>query len=155
MVERLTATFIETGGDLRALAMALIESPEVWDELLPKFKTPNDLVISTLRAFNATDAEEKMVIGALFELGQFPFSAPSPAGWPDVSAEWIAPEALLRRLEWLQAVAGTLPVADALGHARDLLGPAFSDETKAAMSGTNNLRLATALMLASPEFQRR
>ena len=155
VVERLTATFMDSGGDLRALAKTLIAAPEVWSELLPKFKTPNDLVISTLRAFNATDVDEAMVVGALFLLGQFPFSAPSPAGWPDVSAEWIAPEAVLRRLEWLQAVAGAIPVADALGHARGILGQALSDETEAAMAGTSNLRLATALMLASPEFQRR
>ncbi len=39
----------------------------------------------------------------LKQMGQIPFRAPSPAGWPDTADDWMAPEAMMTRIEWALA----------------------------------------------------
>ena len=92
-VDRLAAVFTQTGGDLHAVSMALVDLPEAWTDPLAKVKTPNDLVISTYRTFGLTNAQfGDGAIAGLRLMGQVPFSAPSPAGWADTADSWVAPE---------------------------------------------------------------
>jgi uncharacterized protein (DUF1800 family) len=154
-VQRLADVFTKTGGDLKALASALVESPEAWGEPLAKVKSPNDFVVSTLRATGFAGEDEKLV-GALRLLGQLPFAAPSPAGWPDVAAQWIGPEAVLRRAEWSMAVglraAKGRPPKDLLA---GTIQPVASPGTLRAVERAPSVGEAIATLIASPEFQRR
>lgn len=156
-VERLASVFRQSDGDLKQMALALIDSPEVWNAPLSKFKTPNDLVISTFRSFAQGKApDDRPLIGALSELGQFPFNAPSPAGWPDRAADWLAPEALMRRIEWARGIGEAAPQnGQILQWAELVLGPALSHPTRMLIGQAESSREALALGLASPEFQRR
>ncbi len=154
-VSRLESVFRETGGDLRALAGALIDDPEVWDAPLSKFKTPNDLVISSLRALNATDVPDRAVVGGLALMNQFPFSAPSPAGWFDQTADWLGPEALMNRLEWMHSVGKRAPVPNTLRWADAILGPVLSEESRITIGQAQSQTEAVSLVFASPEFQRK
>jgi uncharacterized protein (DUF1800 family) len=82
--------------------------------------------------------------------------APQPSGWPDDAASWVGAESVLRRVEWCAAFADradrTLDpemVADqSLGSTLD---PAVHDAIGRAESRTQ----AIAMLLASPQFQRR
>ena len=156
-VARLAGVFRQSDGDLNQMALALIDSPEVWEAPLSKFKTPNDLVISTFRSFSQRQMDDdRPLIGALSELGQFPFNAPSPAGWPDRAADWLAPEALMRRIEWARGIGQAAPQnGQILQWAELVLGPALSRPTRTLISQADSTREAVALGLASPEFQRR
>ena len=154
-VARLARVFTDTGGDLAALSRALIDAPEPWDAPLGKFKTPNDLVIATLRALDAPDLRDKDLVGPLALMGQLPFTAPSPAGWSDRSADWLGPEALMTRIEWLRAVSAYTPIPNALQWADGLLGPVLSDDTRTIVSQAQSASEAVALVFASPEFQRK
>ena len=52
-VERIARVFRTTGGDLRAVAAALIELPDAWTGSSRKFRTPQDWLVAVLRAVNA------------------------------------------------------------------------------------------------------
>ena len=87
-------------------------------------------------------------------LGQPLWAAPQPNGWGDRAADWAAPEAMLRRVEFAYAIAGRVPhdpsaVADAA------LGPRLRPVTSTAIARAGSRRDALALLLSSPEFQRR
>ncbi|MEQ8247986.1 MAG: DUF1800 domain-containing protein [Alphaproteobacteria bacterium] len=154
-ISRLEKVFKDTGGDLRALTLALIDIPETWDAPLSKFKTPNDLIISSLRALNVNELADQRIIGALGLLNQFPFTAPSPAGWSDKTADWMTPEALMTRIEWLRALGNVSPVPNPVDWAESIVGPVLSDETRTTVAQAQSRTEAVALVFSSPEFQRK
>ena len=155
VVSRLAQLFRDSDGDLAALSRAVIDTPEAWANPLAKVKTPNEFVVSALRATGFAGDPERLV-GSLRVLGQAPFAAPSPAGWPDIAEQWIGPESVLRRAEWAMAVALRAERA----HRPDAffattIGPVADAATGAAIAGAPTAAEGLALVLASAEFQRR
>lgn len=156
LVERMTATFLETGGDLAAVYETMVLAPESWERQFTKYKTPHDFVVSALRAFKHTPDNPRFIIGALDLMGQAPWRPGSPAGWPDNAEAWGGADALYKRIEWSNTVARVVgsrvnPVD--LGDA--VLGDAFNPETRKAISRAESLSQGMTLFLASPDFQRR
>lgn len=155
LVDRLAETFRRTDGDLAAVSRALVDSPEPWAEPLPKVKSANEFLVSALRLAGA-EVPDKRLLGSLRLLGQAPFSAPSPAGWPDTADAWATPEALLQRAEWAMAaarrIAGKCDPAMALEAA---LGPVADEATRAAEARAPTRAEGLATVLAGPLFQRR
>ncbi len=78
-VNKLTAVFLETQGDLKELAIALINLPEAWAPELRKLKTPQDYTVSALRALGG-EVDLENLITTLMSFGHLPFMALSPAG---------------------------------------------------------------------------
>jgi uncharacterized protein (DUF1800 family) len=156
LVERLRASFAKTDGDLPALYRVLVESPEPWLPSAQKFKTPQDFVISTYRAFGQKPDKPQQMIAFLDQLGQRPYTPKSPAGFADVAAQWDSGAALLKRIDWATAVGRF--VGDRVNPATlaaDLLGPTLTDHTRAAIARAASAAQGLTLLLASPEFQRR
>lgn len=155
-VERIARLFSATGGDLRAVSEMLIDLPEAWRMPLPKVKTHYEFAISAFRAVGLDRRPEKGFIGTFHTLRQVPFNAPSPAGWPDKAADWLSPEALMRRLEWARLV-GRLGERDAAADALfdGTIGAVANPATRAAVMGASTPGERVALVFASPEFQRR
>jgi uncharacterized protein (DUF1800 family) len=155
LVEALASRFAATGGDLRALAITLVERPEPWEAPLAKVRTPDDFVTAIGRALQLEDEPESLLQG-LDVLGQVPFTAPSPAGWSDRGEDWVSPASVRSRIDIVQravfAYWQSAPDPEAL--AENLLGPVLSDQTRAAIGGANRAE-ALAILLACPEFQRR
>jgi len=156
IVERLTQRYLESGGELGAVYEELVQSEEAWAAPRSKYKTPNDFVISTLRAFNHVPDKRRFIVGALDLMGQTPYRPGSPAGWPDTAEQWGGADALYKRIEWSNTVARVVggrvnPVA--LGD--DVLGTSFSPETRKAISRAESVSQGMTLFLASPDFQRR
>jgi uncharacterized protein (DUF1800 family) len=155
LVAKLARTFLDTDGDLRAVTIAVLRSPETWAEPMPKVKTPNEFIVSALRA-TGFDGETKKLVAALRLLGQMPFAAPSPAGWPDEGSKWVSAEALLQRAEFAMALGrriGGRLAADAL--LDESILPVASDATRAAVQRAPSRVEALATLFACPEFQRR
>ncbi len=156
IVDRLTATWLESGGDLPAVYRALIEAEQAWDPAHRKYKTPHDFVISTLRAFDHEPERPQFIVGALDLMGQTPFRPGSPEGWPDTAEQWGGADALYKRIEWSNTVARLIgsrvdPVE--LGDA--VLGARFDPETRKAIARAESRVQGMTLFLASPDFQRR
>jgi uncharacterized protein (DUF1800 family) len=92
----------------------------------------------------------------LKQMGQVPFDAPSPAGWPDTADGWVSPEAMMTRIEWAMAAGQKLDGhADAREVAKGSIQPVAADSTMFHVNNAPSPAEALALLIASPEFQRR
>jgi len=156
LTEHLVRTWMRSGGDLAQVADALVSAPEAWDPTPRKFKTPYEFLISSWRAAGGAPRDIGVLAPTLNALGQKPFSAPSPKGWPEETEAWAAPDAIVKRMVWAQkfsaaAVAGRDPKA----LAADALGARLRPVTATAIARSESRGEGLALLLMSPEFQRR
>lgn len=156
-VARIARAFRETDGHLPSVYAALLGCPQAWERPLVKLKSPIEYVVSCLRALPAARAAKPQALFvALREMGQRPFFAPSPQGWPDTAQAWAGADALWKRIEWagvLAARAGS--GVDPLQLAHDGYGEALGEATRLAIERAESRQQGLALWLASPEFQRR
>lgn len=156
LTARLEKRWIETGGDLAEVARALLESPEAWDPTPAKFKTPYEYALSTWRLIGAEPSAIQRLAPILTGLGQKPFSAPSPKGWADDAQTWAAPDALIKRMQWAQGFAAVVADrTDPNALAVQALGARLTPAVAKAVSRAETRREAFALLVMSPEFQRR
>jgi uncharacterized protein (DUF1800 family) len=155
-VAHVEKAFLRSRGDLPSVYRALVEAPEAWRTPLSKYKTPNDYIISTFRGL-ALPVEGRQKGLAAFELlGQRTWSPGSPAGWPDRSADWDGASALMKRIEWADAVGQRVGAhANASDLARELLGETLSADTRTAIARAASGAQAVTLLLTAPEFLRR
>jgi uncharacterized protein (DUF1800 family) len=155
-VDRVASAFLKSDGDLPRVYAALIGSPESWDTDARKFKTPQDFVFSTLRALNVSPAQPDEVIRTFDLLGQRQYTPGSPAGWPDTSKSWDGSDALMHRVLWASRVAAKYENgAEPADLAVASLGAYARPETLTALRRAATSGQAVALLLMSPEFQRR
>jgi len=80
------------------VSAALVELPEAWAPDARKFRTPQDWLVAVLRAFNATEVNERQV-PLLRQLRHPLWSPQAPKGFGDTTQEWADPDALLNRAE--------------------------------------------------------
>ena len=152
-VERMTDAFLDSGGHLPSLYARMIEDPAAWSKPVAKFKTPNDYLLSAFRALNFVPTDQRMLIGSFEQLGQRPWTPGSPAGWPEQADNWNGADALMKRIEWADAVAHRVDDAgDPATLAEDLLAPGLDDHTRRAIARAESSRQGLTLLLASPEF---
>jgi uncharacterized protein (DUF1800 family) len=155
-VDRLSRAFLSSGGDLAQVYAALVGSPEAWEADARKFKTPEDFVFSTLRALNVSPAQPEEVIRTFDLLGQRQYTPGSPAGWPDTSKSWDGSDALMHRVLWASRVGAKYESgAEPEDLAAASLGGYARPETLTALRRASSSGQAVALLLMSPEFQRR
>jgi uncharacterized protein (DUF1800 family) len=106
-VDRIARTFRESGGDLRAVSLALVDLPEAWSDAARKFRMPQDWLVAVLRAFGAKEAPET-AMPLLRQLRHPLWSPQSPKGFGDKTDEWADPDSLLNRAELARTVARRL-----------------------------------------------
>jgi uncharacterized protein (DUF1800 family) len=156
LVQRLASAFERSGGDLPTVYRALVESPQAWTGTTAKFKTPWEWAVSSLRALNRREMPAMQVAALMNQLGQPTWRPGSPAGYDDIAATWAAPDALLRRVEVAQRIAGQAgDTIDARTLAPRLLPGALGPDTTAALARAESPGSALALVLVAPEFLRR
>jgi uncharacterized protein (DUF1800 family) len=156
MVERIAAVFLKSGGSLPEVHAALVHSKEPWQIPLAKYKTPEEFVISSYRAFDYVPRRMKTVVGALEQMGQMPMRPGSPEGWPDTAEQWGGADALYKRIEWANAAARLAGSSrNPLEIGEQSLGANFSENTRMAIMRAESVVQGTTLLLASPDFQRR
>ncbi|RXF73758.1 DUF1800 domain-containing protein [Hansschlegelia zhihuaiae] len=155
LVDRLARTFRETDGDLKEVSLALISSDEAWDAPRMKMRSPQEFVFASLRACGA-GVEPELLTKGLKTLGQPFWGATSPKGYSLLGRDWIAPDAQTNRLDLAVDIARErADDVDPNGLAEDLLGGVMSDETRTAVKRAGSREQALALLLMSPEMQRR
>jgi uncharacterized protein (DUF1800 family) len=156
LVSRLARAFSASEGDLPTVYRALIEAREAWAQPLAKYKTPSDYIISTYRGLGLSVEAGKGPLAPFEVLAQRNWQPGSPAGWPDKSADWDGASALMKRIEWADAVGARLGSRrDAQELAPQLLGANLSDATRTAVARATSGAQAVTLLLAAPEFMRR
>lgn len=165
MIKRLETSFKKSGGDLKELAIAAVRDPHAFAPGLAKVRSPVEYVTAAYRALDLPKSEMKPeravglvrnAMGASRMMGEFPMSAPSPKGWSLDSEAWSGPDAILTRIEWARQLSQRItPNVDVVALGAQGLGPLMSETTATALGRASSRSEAVALLLSSPEFQRR
>ncbi|HEY5106567.1 MAG TPA: DUF1800 family protein [Caulobacteraceae bacterium] len=156
LVARLERSYLQTDGQLGAVAKTLISSPEAWDPAARKFKTPYEFMVSSWRAADYVPSEIATVAPLLNAMGQKPFSAPSPKGWPEEAQVWCAPDAVIKRMVWSEAFAAQATGGrDPSGLASSALGARLTPVAAMTIARAETRPEGLSILLMSPEFQRR
>ena len=168
LVERAAATFLRTHGDIREVLHAILTSPEFFAPaaMRAKVKTPFEFVISAARA-SGLEVRPRPLIQAVRDLGMPLYACQPPTGYADRADAWVNTGALLNRMNFAvsltrsagrggglgAAPAGALTSPEVVEH--ELLGGEVSASTTATVARATEPALALALLLGSPEFQKR
>ena len=156
LVARLADVFSRSDGDLKALALALLDSDEAWKAPQGKMRSPYEFLVAAGRLLAQIPNDPGRYLNGLNVLGQPLWSPAGPNGFPDSNAAWAAPEGIKLRLDISAQIASRL--ADGVDP-RDLLelvaADAASSETRRTIERAELRQQALALLLMSPEFQRR
>ena len=151
-VERMARAWHDTGGRLADVYRAMVDSPEAWHSQARKFKSPDDYLVSALRALGRPAPIAKLQ-PVLAQLGEPAFTPRSPAGFPDTTAAWSGGDALYKRIQAAQRVAALADTAEPSTTARVALGAQLDDATALAVRRAESARSGLALLFASPAFQ--
>jgi uncharacterized protein (DUF1800 family) len=156
LVARLADVFSKSDGDLRSLSTALLDSDEAWRTPLTKVRSPYEFLIASGRLLAQIPGDPGRYLNGLSLLGQPLWSPTGPNGFSDTNAVWAAPEGMKLRLDISAQIASRL--ADTIDP-RDLLelvaADAASADTRRTIERAESRQQALALLLMSPEFQRR
>ena len=156
-VQRLVKVFQDHDGDLRALANALIDTPEAWQAPMTKMRSPIDYLMAARRVAHPDPLPDPgQTLGWLNALGQPLWQVPAPNGFPDTVAAWASAEGMKVRLDiaWQMArqvknIANPSDTLDAV------IGPTASPDTRQTIARAESKQQGLALLFMSPEFQRR
>ena len=166
LVAAIESEWLRTGGDLTAVAAALLAHPAAWEGPLVKARQPFDFVAASLRALGLTGDEihrmgeepfRRMIGDPLAGMGQ-PFGAPGgPDGWPEEEEAWITPAGLAARITWAMEVPGRLVSAmpEPAALMARALGGLAGERLAFAVGAAESRREAVGLVFAAPEFNRR
>jgi uncharacterized protein (DUF1800 family) len=156
LVGRLAEVFRATDGDLKALTMALIDAPEAWTAPLTKMRMPYEFLVAAMRITGRVPEEPGALLNPLALLGMPFWTPPGPNGFPDTAAAWASPEGMKLRLDVASEAASRLRDPPDPRELLDAIaGGAASEETRRAVARAETKQQGIALLLMSPEVQRR
>jgi uncharacterized protein (DUF1800 family) len=171
LVERAAKRFQDTGGDIREVVRTIVTSPEMFAPAAyrAKVKTPFEFIVSAVRATDAQASSALALASAARDLGMPLYMCQPPTGYADSADAWVNTGALLDRMNFAVALTSNqlrgirLPDGAALSdaeHARDalvqrVLAGGMSPATASIVAKAEQAPQALALVLGSPEFQRK
>jgi uncharacterized protein (DUF1800 family) len=167
LVERAAMRFSQTGGDIREVVRTILTSPEFFAPTAyrAKVKTPFEFVASAVRAASVDMPSGMPLVQAMRDLGMPPYQCQPPTGYADRADAWVNAGALLNRMNFAVALTsgrlrGTRMGPDESAVARDeiidqVLAGDLSTSTRTTVAKATEPRHVVALLLGSPEFQRR
>jgi uncharacterized protein (DUF1800 family) len=172
LVERLARRFLDTEGNLKEVAKALVTAPEAWETPRTKLKRPGEWIVGALRAVDAepsagsasksrspgsrirTAADVQPVMQAQDLLGEPLWRPPAPKGFADESTPWL--DGLAQRVDIANQLAQRVAAqVDPRAVFEEVLAPLASPETRRAAGRAESRPQALALLFMAPEFQRR
>jgi uncharacterized protein (DUF1800 family) len=164
LVERAAATFLKTDGDIHEVVKSIITSPEFFATAAyrSKVKSPLDFVASAVRASGADAVNGLSLVQAMRDLGMPLYGCQPPTGYSDRAEAWVNTGALLNRMNFSVALAsgrlrGVTPAAglDQSTIVSQALAGDLSESTRSTVGQATTTSQAVALVLGSPEFQRK
>ncbi len=171
LVARAAKRFHDTGGDIREVVRTIVTSPEMFAAAAyrAKVKTPFEFVVSAVRATGADATSSLPLAAASRDLGMPLYMCQPPTGYADRADAWVNTGALLNRMNFAVALTSNrlrgvrLPDGAIRGGpvaARDalvggVLAQDISPATASIVASAQQTPQALALVLGSPEFQRK
>lgn len=158
LVAAMTSTWVKTEGNIKAVVTTLVKHPKSWQTEAQKFKTPREFVVSAIRAVNNSQEVDqknlKIALRGLDMMGQKPFAAGSPAGYSQLNRDWVGSDALMKRIDWVNLLSKRSRQSPQSISSR-IFDSQLSPSTVKLLAGVESRALGLALLLLSPEFQRR
>jgi uncharacterized protein (DUF1800 family) len=172
LVERAAAAYRESRGDIRQVVRTILTAPEFFapDAYRAKVKTPFEFIASAVRA-TAFDAQNALpLVRATRELGMPLYYCQPPTGYADRADAWVNTGALLNRMNFAIALTrgdlkggnaswatGSATTTDVALRAleRDVLAGDIAEATRSTVARAADPAQSIALLLGSPEFQRK
>ncbi|HET7220663.1 MAG TPA: DUF1800 domain-containing protein [Vicinamibacterales bacterium] len=173
LVDRAAARFRETDGNIREVVRTIVTSPEFFaaDVRRAKVKTPFEFIVSAVRATRVDLPNGLPIVAAVRNLGMPIYGCQPPTGYADKAEAWVNSGALINRMNFAVslassrfAVAGPRPPRERATTApavtsdvviASVLAGEISESTAATIKKAATEPQALALVLGSPEFQRR
>jgi uncharacterized protein (DUF1800 family) len=117
LVDRMAKTYLQSDGDMRQVLRTMFTSPEFWsrEAYRAKVKTPEEFVLSAVRATGGEVQRPAIVLNAMNQLGMPFFGCQTPNGYSWTAGSWVNSGDLLTRINIALALAG-----HKLGTATDL-----------------------------------
>ena len=156
LVAKLATSFRDSSGDLGILAHTLIADETAWSAPATKMRNPWEFVVASYRAFDRPVADPGPALNAMNLLGMPLWQPGGPNGFAEEASVWASSEGIKMRLELAAQFARQAKDAPSpSGLIDDILGPDVSAPTREAVTRAESREQAFALLLMSPEFQRR
>ena len=163
IVDKATAAFRQTDGDIAAVLRVIFEGPEFFAPATfqAKVKKPLEYVASALRATGAQVEISHQLLRYLARMGEPLFLAQPPTGYPDAAGSWASPDMLLTRINFAgDLVDGRIPgsrvrpelIQEKESIARLIAPEGLPEATKSALAEARGPQ-SIALLLGAPEFQ--
>jgi uncharacterized protein (DUF1800 family) len=107
MVDRMTKRYLETHGDIRQVLLAMVNSPEFFtaETYRMKLKTPQEFVISAVRAAGALVDSTAGMQAAIADLGMPVYGMLTPNGYSMKADAWNSTTQLVSRMNFAMALA--------------------------------------------------
>ncbi len=116
MINRMAKIFLSTNGDIRKVLLTMINSPEFFtrENYRAKLKTPQDFVVSAIRASGANVEAPGALVNVIADLGMPIYGMQTPNGYSMKADAWNNTASLVERMNFALAlssnrVAGTAP----------------------------------------------
>jgi uncharacterized protein (DUF1800 family) len=143
LVDRMAKTYLHTDGDIRQVLRTMFTSPEFWsrEAYRAKVKTPEEFVLSAVRATGGEVERPAIVLNAMNQLGMPFFGCQTPNGYSWTAGAWVNSGDLLTRINIALALAG-----HKLGTATDLDALMKIKGPDAATAAEKETRLEAVLL---------
>ena len=107
IVDAMAATWVKTGGDMREVMRTMLASPQFWsqDAYRAKVKTPEEYVISAVRATGGEVMHPAALVEAIGQLGMPLYGCQTPNGYSWMADAWLNSGGLLDRMNFSLALA--------------------------------------------------
>jgi len=106
MIDRMTQTFLTSHGDIRKVLLSMLNSPDFFTVATyrAKVKTPQDFVVSAIRASGAEVESAGAVANAIADLGMPVYGMQTPNGYSMKADPWNSSASLIARLNFALAL---------------------------------------------------
>ena len=102
LVDRMAKAFLASGGDIKTVLRTMFDSPEFWSPEVyrAKVKTPEEFVISAVRASGAEVKNAIPLVQALDKLGMPLYGMQTPNGYSWMAETWVNTGDLVSRMNF-------------------------------------------------------
>ena len=125
LVDRMAKAYLASGGDIKAVLRTMFDSPEFWSPEVyrAKVKTPEEFVVSAVRASGAEVTTAIPLFQALEKLGMPLYGMQTPNGYSWMAEPWVNSGDLVNRMNFAVSLSNDRVVGVETDWTRLLGGP--------------------------------
>jgi uncharacterized protein (DUF1800 family) len=162
LVDRMAASFLANNGNIRQVIITMWNSPEFWspDVYRAKLKTPEEFLLSAVRATGANVTNSVALVAALTKLGMPLYGMQTPNGYGWTKDDWVSTGSLVNRMNFAIVLSGDrIPGTDVawdglLGQPEAKLVSTGLPSSDSAATPTAKERQLEALLFGNPVSDR-